>query len=144
MKARVHYVSPKGSAELVAEAIARELLLVKEALPPAYMPEGVKLMFLGCEGKKVDKVTAAFIQTMDPKRVENVALFCCNPQKDGSVLDSIASELSSHGVNVLPERLITTGKGGFLGGGSHPGDQDIQAAHAFAASCVKEVFGSEK
>ena len=35
MKGRVHYVSPKGCAEMVAEAIAREIKIVKEPLLPA-------------------------------------------------------------------------------------------------------------
>jgi len=57
MKGRLHYVSPKGSAELVAAAIGKEVDMIKEALPPAYMPENAILMFLGCEGTKADKVT---------------------------------------------------------------------------------------
>ena len=62
MKGRVHYVSPKGCAEMVAEAIAREIKIVKEPLLPAYMPENIILMFLGCEGTKADKTTMEFIR----------------------------------------------------------------------------------
>ena len=35
IKGRVHYVSPKGAAEMVAEVIAREVGCPKEALLPA-------------------------------------------------------------------------------------------------------------
>ena len=81
IKGRVHYVSAKGSAEMVAESIAREMKIVKEPLLPAYMPENIALMFLGCEGTKADKVTMSFINSLNSSRVANAALFCCNGKK---------------------------------------------------------------
>lgn len=133
MKCRVHYVSPKGSAETIAEAISRETKCVKEPLLPAYMPEGITLMFLGCEGSKADKVTMEFISSMSKERVANAALFCC--AKDGTgAINQMREALKNRGVNVLDKTLTAPVKGMFGGG---PTDKDIQAAHAFAAECMK-------
>lgn len=103
MKGRLHYVSPKGSAELVAAAIGKEVDMIKEALPPAYMPENAILMFLGCEGAKADKVTLEFIRTLNAKRVNNAALFCCNAKKDDKAIQQMKEALTAVGVKVLPE-----------------------------------------
>lgn len=141
MKGRVHYVSPKGSAEAVAEAIARECKIVKEPLMPAYMPEGIVLMFLGCEGTKMDKVTKEFISSMDKKRVENVALFGCNPKMSQAALDEMRSELTARGVNVLKQTFVCGGKGGLFSGGHAPNETDLENARKFAADCIKQVMG---
>ncbi|MBQ5771107.1 MAG: hypothetical protein IIW08_08025, partial [Clostridia bacterium] len=60
MNIKVYYVSPKGCAEMIADAIAREVRCTKEALMPAYPPENVAMMFIGCEGSKADKVTLSY------------------------------------------------------------------------------------
>ena len=138
MKGRVHYVSPKGSAELVAEAIARECKVVKEPLPPAYMPEAIALMFLGCEGTKADKVTMEFIKAMNKDRVANAALFCTNPKKSEVAIAQMREALASRGVNVLKQSFVCQGKGLF---GKHPTESDLEAARKFAAECIKEVAG---
>ena len=138
MKGRVHYVSPKGSAEMIAEAIARELKVVKEPLPPAYMPESITLMFLGCEGTNADKVTLEFIKAMNKNRVANVALFSANPKKSDAAIQQMRKELTDRGVNVLKQSFVCQGKGLF---GKHPSESDIQAAHKFAAECTREVTG---
>ena len=138
MKGRVHYVSPKGCAEAVAEAIAREIKIVKEPLLPAYMPEGIILMFLGCEGTKPDKTTMEFIRSLNNKRVENAALFCCNPKKSDAAISVMRDALKAQGINVLDKSFVCTGKG-FLSGKA-PTDQDLDAARKFAAECVKVVM----
>ncbi len=138
MKGRVHYVSPKGCAEAVAEAIAREIKIVKEPLLPAYMPEGIILMFLGCEGTKVDKVTMEFIKSLNNKRVENAALFCCNPKKSTAAIEEMRTALKAQGINVLDKSFVCTGKG-FLSGKA-PTDQDLEEARKFAAEAVKIVL----
>lgn len=140
MKGRVHYVSPKGSAEAVAEVIARECKIVKEPLLPAYMPEGVVLMFLGIEGVKPDKVTMEFVSSMDNKRVFNCALFATNPKKDASGLEVLRKELTNRGVNVLKNTFVCQGKGGLFSGGHAPSEQDLQDARNFAEKCIKEVI----
>ena len=138
MKGRVHYVSPKGCAEMVAEAIAREIKIVKEPLLPAYMPENIILMFLGCEGTKADKTTMEFIRSLNVKRVENAALFCCNPKKSTAAIEEMRAALKAQGINVLEQSFVCTGKG-FLSG-HMPSDADLEAARKFAADCVKTVM----
>lgn len=134
MKCRVHYVSPKGSAETIAEAIARECKCVKEPLLPAYMPEGVALMFLGCENK-ADKVTLEFIATLSKERVANAALFCCAKNGDAA-LSQMREALSKRGINVVKGTFTAPVKGLFGGG---PTDKDVQAAQKFAQDCINEV-----
>ena len=138
MKGRVHYVSPKGCAEMVAEAIAREIKIVKEPLLPAYMPENIILMFLGCEGTKADKTTMEFIRSLNVKRVENAALFCCNPKKSTAAIEEMRAALKAQGIKVLDQSFVCTGKG-FLSG-KMPSDADLEAARKFAADCVKTVM----
>ena len=137
MKARVHYVSPKGSAEMVAEAIARECKCVKEPLLPAYMPENIAIMFLGCEGGKADKVTMEFISSMSKERVANAALFCCNPKKDPAPIQQMKAALESRGVHVMKQTFVCTGKGLF---GKAPSDADLAEAKKFAQSVITELF----
>ena len=63
MRCKVYYMSQRGSAEQVAEAVASQAGCAMEPLLPAYMPENVDLMFLGCEGARADRVTMQFIET---------------------------------------------------------------------------------
>ncbi len=133
MRTRVHYVSPKGSAEQLAEVIARVSHCTKEPLLPAYMPENIALMFLGCEGSKADKVTMEFISSMNPERVKNAALFCCGK---GEALDQMKKALQSRGVNVLPQTLTAPVKGLFGGG---PQQSDLDAAKKFAEDCIDSL-----
>lgn len=137
MKGRVHYVSKKGAAEMVAEAIAREVKIVKEPLLPAYMPENVVLMFLGCEGTKADKVTMEFIGTLTAKRVKNAALYCCNAKKSDAAIQQMKAALTTAGINVLDSTFVCTGKALF--GGKNPTEEDLQAASKWAEACMKQV-----
>lgn len=133
MRIRVHYVSPKGCAEQVAEAIARTAHCTKEPLLPAYMPENVALMFLGCEGSKADRVTMDFINSMNAERVHNAALFCCGK---GEALDQMRKSLQGRGINVLEQTLTSPLKGLFGGG---PKDADIESAAHFAQACIDQL-----
>ena len=135
MRTRVHYVSPKGCAEQIAESIARVCHCVKEPLLPAYMPENIALMFLGCEGGKADKVTMEFINSMNRERVQNVALFCCCNGKSDA-FEQIRSVLKSRGVNVL-DNVFTAPLKGLFGGG--PKEDDIKAAAKFAQDCMDKI-----
>ena len=141
IKGRVHYVSAKGSAEMVAEAIAREMKVVKEPLLPAYMPENIALMFLGCEGTKADKITMSFISSLNKTRVAHAALFCCNGKKSDAAIQQMKAALEERGVEVLPKTFVCNGKGGFLQGGKHPSEAELNEARAFASECEKLVLG---
>ncbi|MGI6172798.1 MAG: hypothetical protein ACOYI8_02735 [Christensenellales bacterium] len=134
MKCKVHYVSPKGSAEMIAEVFARESKCVKEPLLPAYMPEGVHLMFLGCENK-ADNVTLEFIDTLNKDRVKNCALFCCAKNSDAAI-SAMREALSRRGINVLPTAFTAPVKGLFNKG---PSESDLQRAKKFAQDSMAQV-----
>ncbi|MDI9506217.1 MAG: hypothetical protein ACOYI7_09710 [Candidatus Excrementavichristensenella sp.] len=134
VRIRVHYVSPKGSAEQIAEAIAREAKCVKEPLLPAYMPENVNLMFLGCEGNKADKVTLGFISSLSPNRVTHAALFLCG--RDTHPLQQMREALTQRGIKVLDPTLTAPLKGFF---GKGPGPEDLRRAAQFAQDCIASV-----
>lgn len=134
MRIRVHYVSPKGSAEAIAEAIARTAQCVKEPLLPAYMPENVKLLFLGCEGGKADKVTMEFIASLNTNRVANAALFVCG--KDSKPLTQMREALEAKGIHVLDNTLTAPVKGLFGGG---PTQDDLNKATQFAKDCIAQL-----
>jgi len=138
MKARVHYVSPKGAAETIAETLARECKCVKEPLLPAYMPENVAIMFLGCEGGKADKTTMEFINSLNKNRVAHAALYCCNPKQNDAPIAQMKAALESRGVKVMKQTFVTTSKGLF--GGKNPGDAECAEAKKFAQSVIKELF----
>ena len=138
MKARVHYVSPKGAAETIAEVLARECKCVKEPLLPAYMPENVAIMFLGCEGTKADKTTLEFINSLNKNRVANAALYCCNPKKSDAPIAQMKAALEARGVNVMSQTFVAPCKGMF--GGKNPGEAECAEAKEFAQKVIKELF----
>lgn len=137
IKCRVHYVSPKGCAEMVSEAIARVAKVPKEALLPAYLPVGIPLMFLGCEGTKADKTTLEFIKSMNPDRVVNAALFCCNAKLSDAALQQVKTALEAQGVKVLDKTFVCTGKAMF--GGKMPSEEDLKNAAQWAEECIAKV-----
>ena len=138
MLKRLHYVSPKGSAELLAARIGQDADVIKEALPPAYMPENIALLFLGCEGSKADKTTMEFINMLNPQRVTYAALYCCNPKKSDAPIQQMKAALTAQGIKVLDDAYVCSGKGGLFGG-KHPTDEEIKGAAKWAAECAKKV-----
>ncbi len=140
IKGRVHYVSPKGAAEAVAEAIARVVGCPKEALLPAYLPVGTTLMFLGGEGVKMDKTTAEFIKSLNPDRVTYAALYSCNPKLSDAALVEVKKGLEAQGIKVLDKFFTAPCKGLF--GGKMPTDEDLKAAAAWATECIDKVQGN--
>ena len=133
---KVYYVSPKGSAMAIADAISRACSCTKEALMPAYMPENVTLMFLGCDGNKADNSTIEFVNSLNNKRVRNAALFCCNPKLDTAPIEQMKSILEGKGINVVATKPFP-GKG-FLSG-KKPDESDFKAAADFAKDAMAKV-----
>ena len=140
IKGRVHYVSPKGAAEMVAEVIAREVGCPKEALLPAYLPVGTTLMFLGGEGVKMDKTTAEFIKSLNPDRVTYAALYSCNPKLSDAAILQVKAALEAQGVKVL-DKFFTAPCMGFFGG-KMPSEDDLKAAKAWAIEFIEQVAGN--
>lgn len=134
MKMSVHYVSYRGSAELIAQAVAQEAGCVKEPLMPAYMPEGVRLMFLGCEGEQPDRVMMDFIAMMNADRAAHCALFVCARNDRATLI--MRNALTQRGIEVLKDVFVAPKRGLFVDG---PTDQDIQRARAFAKACVQSL-----
>ena len=140
MKIRVYFVSPKGHAESVARAVAGACGVRPEPLMPAYMPENVDLIFLGCEGTRADKVTLAFIDALDCNRARRAALFGCG--KDGrAALDQMRRALTARGVFVYDMSFWQKSRL-FFGGA--PNAADLQTAARFAQDCVNAAESSEE
>ena len=134
MNIKVYYTSPKGCAAAIAGAIASQAGCQAEALMPAYMPENVRLMFIGCEGVKADKATLECLGSLNPNRVRTAALFVCNPNLDATPLKQMRDVLEDRGITVLDITAAYPGKG-FLSG-KRPGPNDLLAAEAFARDCL--------
>jgi hypothetical protein len=136
MRCKVYYMSQRGSAEVVAEAIAGAVGCAPEPLLPAYMPENVDLMFLGCEGARADKVTLTFLETLSPSRVRRAALFQCASTR-GEAMTQMRSVLESRGVTVLEKTMLVPLRNLFGGGG--PQAAHLEAARAFARACLEST-----
>ncbi|MCR4578089.1 MAG: hypothetical protein K5784_09305 [Clostridiales bacterium] len=134
MNVKVYYTSPKGCAAAIAKAIASQAGCQAEALMPAYMPENVRLMFMGCEGTKPDKAVLEFLGSLNSNRVRTAALFVCNPKRDPAPMEQMRTVLEDRGIHVLDISAAYPGKG-FLSG-KKPGPDDILAAEAFARDCL--------
>ncbi len=133
MRCKVYYMSQRGSAEAIAEAVASEVGCAMEPLLPAYMPENVDLMFLGCEGARADRVTMQFIETLSPSRVRRAALFQC--PGGGEALHQMRQALQARGVAVAEKTFRAPLKNLFGRGG--PKAADLQSARAFARALVE-------
>lgn len=133
MNVKVYYVSPKACAETIAAAISLECRCNKEALMPAYPPESVALMFVGCEGSKADRVTLDFLNSLNTNRVRNAALFSCSPKQDDAAIEQMRAVLEGKGIKVIKSKAFP-GKG-FLSG-KNPSAEDEAAAKAFARECM--------
>lgn len=136
MNIKVYYVSPKGCAQAVAMSIAKTCRCTQEPLMPAYPPENVALMFIGCEGKKADKVTLEFLESLNTNRVRNAVLLACSPKQEETAITQMREILENKGINVVGSKVFP-GKG-FLSGRA-PDSADLEQAAKFAAECVEKI-----
>lgn len=127
-------MSQRGSAEAVAVAIAEAVGCAPEPLLPAYMPENVDLMFLGCEGARADRVTLDFIASLSSGRVQSAALFQC-ARTPGEALLQMRAALAARGIRVLERSLSAPIRNLFGRGGPRPGH--LESARAFARHCIE-------
>ncbi len=134
MRCKVYYMSQRGAAEAVAEAIAGAVGVKPEPLLPAYMPENVDLMFLGCEGSRADRVTLTFIESLGPTRVKRAALFQCARTR-GEALARMRAALIARGIPVQEADFFAPTRTLFGGG---PQARDLEAAREFAVKSVAE------
>ena len=137
VRCKVYYMSQRGSAEAVAEAVAGAVGCQSEPLMPAYMPENVDLMFLGCEGARADRVTLAFVESLGSSRVRCAALFNCAGTR-GEALTQMRSALEARGVKVLEKTCFAPVRA-LLSRGPKPSDLD--AAREFARESLANAEG---
>ena len=144
MRTKIYYAGDKPSIQEVATVIAQEFKLPAEQLQPAYMPEGLAIAFIGTEDHngKPHKVAIEFANTLDTKRMEAAALFCCSPKKNGECLKELRKVLEGRGIKVLPEVLVCHGKVGLFGG-KNPDEEDFAAARKFAQDCMNKALNHE-
>lgn len=136
MKMKVHFApSPKG-IEQVAAIISEHTKQIHEKLPPAYMPEGIALMFIGADKSGV-KVVQEFVASLNPSRVANVALFCTSPKKDSAHMEPIAKSLREKGIYVLPGIFTCTGKG--VLGGKLPTPEELSLVPEYVKKTMAAV-----
>ena len=140
MKIKVLYNSRTGNTKKVADAIAQALNVVSEAIPPAYPPENVKLLFLGSGvyAGKIDNKMKDFISTLNINRVKNVALFgTCGGQDTG--MKMMRELLQAQGVNVIDETFLCKGRTFLFFNKSHPSKEDLKDAQDYVRRVVEKV-----
>lgn len=135
MKYKVYFTSTKKVTDRLAETIAGAIDVSAERLYPAYMPDGVDLMFIGCDGSHADNVVLDFAAHLKPDRVRYAAIFNTNSTLSHRAIDQMRAALSARGVIVLENSLL------FL---SRPFQHDLPefdrtAAVDFTASSCREV-----
>ena len=140
MKTKVYYAGKPCIYE-VATAMARAVQQKSEPLPPSYMPEGLAIAFIGSsdKGGKPYKEVLDFINIIDPKRVQRVALFATSSSGDGSkVIAAMRAAVEARGIEVMADTFSCHGKGTF--GGKMPADDEIKAAVAFVEK-IDSILG---
>jgi len=135
MKYKVYYTSTKKAAERIAETIAGATDVSAERLFPAYMPDGVDLMFIGCDGSHADSVVLDFAKHLKADRVRYAALFNANPMLSQRALEQMRAALTAHGVTVLESTLLCP-----IRPFQHSlPESDRIAAIDFATACCREI-----
>ena len=135
MKCKVYYTSSRNVAKVIAQALAQKAGVYAEPLNPAYMPDGVELMFLGCDGSRIDSVVLSFIESLRPERVRYAALFNTNSKLSSRGIETMKDELQARGIRVLENSFICL---------SRPfqkavSDFDLDTARDFALASIREV-----
>lgn len=140
MNIKVMYYSRSGNTKKVADAIAKALDTQVEQVPPAFMPDNMKLVFLGggVYMGKTDKQIDKFIQMLDSKKVHNVALFG-TMASETKAIDQMRKQLQAKGINVLEETFVCKGKCMVFFNRKHPDKADLEKAVEFAKRAVEAV-----
>jgi flavodoxin len=138
MKVKVLYHSKTGNTKKVAEAIGKAVGTVAVQITDKINFDSADLLFIGdgVYGMKPNKATAAFIKTLDPNKVKNVAVFgTYGGQKKAIIL--MKELLKNQGINVIEESFGCKGKSWFILNRNHPDANDLDNAQQFA----KKVAG---
>jgi hypothetical protein len=124
----------------VAEAIAAAAGVAAEPMDQVKAPIAADLLFLGSAvyaifDHSIDPAVKGFIESLDPKKVSRVALFCTGFSEDA--IRAMKGLLEWKGFDVLPDTFYCRGKLFVIFNFGHPNRTDLQSAERFARSLVK-------
>lgn len=139
MRVKVYYAGDKPCIQEVAIAIASQIKINTEPLPPSYMPENLALAFIGtiANGKKPDKRAIDFVETLNPKRTAAIALYCTSANGDKECLQELREKAMARGIKVFNLMFGCHGKVGLMG--KMPSPAELSEAATFADKCVEAV-----
>lgn len=140
MKIRVMYHSRSGNTKKLAEAIGKAVGVVEEAVPPAYPPENVNLLFLGTGiyYGDIDTKLKEYVRTLNPKRVKYAAVFGTMGNQDKGV-KALQELLKTQGIIVLDEAYVCRGKTMIFFNRKNPTEKEISDAAEFAKRIVEKM-----
>lgn len=142
MNIKIMYHSTTGNTKKLADAIANSLDLTAEPLSKEAiaLTEPVDLLFLGdgLYAGKPNKRTQAFIETLDPKLVRNVAVFATYGGQDKIGAD-LKQLLQSRKLKVVGEPFVCKGQSWLFVNRGRPNDADLYDVSEFARSVVTSV-----
>ena len=137
MKAKsMHYSKTEtGNVEVLAGEIGTVYKCVADQIPPAYPCEGEKVVFIGIEGKGIDRQVTDFCRDFTPERVKNVAFYLVGAADD-SHLSHIKEILKKNGINIAGDTLIIPVKNSLFKKGKVT-DADIKKVLDWAGDIVE-------
>lgn len=142
MNTKVFYHSSTGNTKKLAEAIAESLSVSAQPIEKGKGAGSapVDLLFIG-DGIYFGKPhgdTDAFIESLDPETVKNVAVFASygGQEKIGAELKK---SLEDRGLHVLGAPFLCKGQSWALANRGRPNEEDIAAARAFAKDIASQV-----
>ena len=141
MKIKVMYHSSSGNTKKVAEAIASAVGVSAEAITENYtLTEPVDLLFIGdgIYAGKMNKLTKAFISTLDEPLVKNAAVFGTYGGQD-KVVTTIKELLENKGIHICTDTFACKGQAWLIGNRNHPDKADIDNAIKFGNGIIKSI-----
>lgn len=142
MNIKVVYHSSTGNTKKLADAISKAVGAKAETIEQtAVYTEPVDLLFIG-DGiyfGRPKKCTSAFIQTLDPATVKNVAVFASYGGQ-AKIGEDLKALLTGRGLNVICAPFICQGQSWIFMNRRHPNTADLNKAVQFAADAVSTVI----
>lgn len=138
-KTAVAYYSKTGSTGKVACAMAQALGCFAYEIKDYPADQNIDLLFIGgaIYGGQIDPALVTFIETLDPKKVGQAAVFATyasvHAQTEGKAEALIQSALEKRGIPSVSETFKCKGRFLFLNG-KHPDEASLQNARMFAAA----------
>lgn len=138
MKCKVVYASKTGNTKKVADAIASAIGIEAFPLDAFDATEACDLLFLGgaVYGGELSPEMKGFIESLDPKKVARVAVFCTAVMGE-KANDLMKGLLYVRGIPVVQETLACKGK--FLWMNRKcPNDVELARAREYAERMAKQ------